>query len=156
MPLHHLLNRPRLAATALLLMLGGAVAGMMLANRAGDEERRPCYVKFAMVKEGCLFFLPAEKVAEGPIKPPVEIRCKTWDEAVMLNAIISTSASENQDLIAKAEDQRFSLLGMTEIQPMRISVRTTVAGKGSFEVQYYTITRVEMLTEDTREGEGER
>lgn len=141
---------------AVLLVLSGTIAGMILAGRIGDETQFLCYVKFATVKEGCLFFRPAERKAEGKSHSLVEIRCDTSQEAVMLNAIVSTSASEKQELIAKAEDQRFSLLGMTEIQPMRIAIRTTMASKGSSEVQYNTITRVEMLSVDTQEGKGER
>ncbi len=156
MPVQNILNRPQVAVAAVLLVLSGTVAGMILAGRAGDEKQFLCFVKFATVKEGCLFFRPTEREAEGENKPLVEIRCKTRQEAFLLNAILLESQSSSPEMIPNAADQRFALLGKTEIQPMRIAIRTTIAGKDSYEVQYYTITRVEMLTEDTQEGEGER
>lgn len=142
---------------AVLLVLSGTVAGMILAGRTGDEKQFLCFVKFATVKEGCLFFRPAEKEAEGESKPHVEIRCKTRQEAFLLNAILLESQSSSPEMIPIAADQRFALLGRTEMRPMRIAIRTAVvAGNGSSEVRYYTITRVEMLTEDTPEDEEER
>lgn len=148
------MNRPQLAVIVILLVLGGAIAGTMLANRAVYDERWPCYVKSAMVKDGCLFFLPAEKQVEGQNKPLVEIRCKTQQDSILLNAIILESQSKSHEKITNAADQRFALLASPEIRPMQITIRTTVAGKDSLEVRNYTITRVEMLSEVAREAEG--
>lgn len=154
--MQNILNRPQVAVTAVLLLLSGTVAGMILTGRTGDEKQFLCYVKFATVKEGCLFFRPTEREAEGENKPLVEIRCKTRQEAFLLNAILLESQSSSPEMIPNAEDQRFALLGETELQPMRIAIRTAIAGNGSPEVRYYTIMRVEMLTEDTQDGEEER